>query len=148
MYSFRMGHTRTNLLLHVVFSTYRREPLLADHFRKRVDSWMAASLQGMHCDSIAINGIADHVHLLFRMTTDRCLAEIMRELKAHSSGWVHRTIPNLKGFAWQSGYGAFSVSTSAVARVQEYIANQEEYHRTRSFAEEYAELLRRHGFKD
>lgn len=91
--------------------------------------------------------MADHVHLLFRLDPDHALSEVVRKLKAHSSGWIHRTQPRLKGFAWQSGYGVFSISPSLCDTVRQYIANQEAHHRRRSSADEYSALLARNGIE-
>lgn len=97
-------------------------------------------------DGIAesVGGVSDHVHLLIGLRATHRLADVLRELKAVSSGWVHDEI-GLGSFAWQEGYGAFTVSASQRAAVRRYIQRQEERHRTRSFREEYLELLRRSG---
>jgi putative transposase len=84
------------------------------------------------------------VHLLIGLRATRRLADVLRELNAVSSGWVHDAI-GLDSFGWQEGYGAFTVSASQRAAVRRYIEHQEEHHRTRTFREEYLELLRRSG---
>jgi len=91
-----------------------------------------------------VGGVADHIHLLVGLRATHCLADVMRELKAVSSKWVHDDI-RLPNFAWQEGYGAFTVSASQREAVRQYIAVQDEHHRTRSFHEEYLEFLRRNG---
>lgn len=97
-------------------------------------------------DGIAesIGGVSDHVHLLIGLRATHRLADVMREPKAVSSGWVHNEI-RMRGFAWQEGYGAFTVSASQREAVRQYIQQQPEHHRTRTFREEYLELLRRSG---
>lgn len=92
----------------------------------------------------SIGGVSDHVHLLLGLRATHRLADVMRELKTVSSGWVHNEI-GLTGFAWQEGYGAFTVSASQRETVRRYIERQEEHHRTRTFREEYLELLRSSG---
>ena len=92
----------------------------------------------------SVDGVADHVHLLVGLRATHCLADVLRELKSVSSGWVHDEI-GLPAFAWQEGYGAFTVSPSQRQAVRRYIEQQEEHHRTRTFREEYLELLRRSG---
>jgi len=89
----------------------------------------------------------DHVHLLFQWRTDESLATLMRKLKAHSSRWAHETLPAFSEFAWQEGYGAFSVSSSQTDVVKHYIANQPAHHRGRTFQEEFLQLLRVHGIE-
>lgn len=88
--------------------------------------------------------MADHVHLLVGLRATHALAPMVRDIKAVSSRWVHEEIGMAK-FSWQEGYGAFSVSTSQMEAVKEYIGNQEEHHRKRGFQEEYVEFLKRCG---
>jgi len=99
-------------------------------------------------DGIAesVGGVADHVHLLIGLRATHRLADVLRELKAVSSAWVHNEI-GMHGFAWQEGYGAFTVSASQREAVRHYIEQQAEHHLTRTFREEYLELLRRSGVK-
>jgi REP element-mobilizing transposase RayT len=91
-----------------------------------------------------VGGVSDHVHLLIGLRATHRLADVLRELKAVSSLWVHNEI-GLRTFAWQEGYGAFTISSSQRAAVRRYIEGQAEHHRTRTFREEYLELLRRSG---
>ena len=95
--------------------------------------------------ALEIGGMPDHVHLLLGWRRDESLATLMRNVKARSSAWIHREFPNLVKFAWQEGYGAFTVSASQRETVCEYIARQEEHHHKRTFQEEYLELLKRSG---
>ena len=89
---------------------------------------------------------SDHIHLLIELCKQVSMSDVLRDVKAISSGWVHKTRPGRRGFAWQTGYGAFSVSYANLATVEQYIANQEEYHRTKSFhQEEFVEFLNRHN---
>jgi hypothetical protein len=96
--------------------------------------------------SESIGGVSDHVHLLIGLRATHRLADVLRELKAVSSGWVHDEI-GMREFAWQEGYGAFTVSASQREAVRHYIEQQAEHHRTCTFREEYLELLRRSGVK-
>ena len=92
----------------------------------------------------AIGGMADHVHLLVGGRATICLADLVRDVKAVSSRWMHEEM-GVAEFSWQEGYGAFSVSPSQRETVREYISRQEEHHRVRTFQEEYLELLKRSG---
>ena len=94
--------------------------------------------------ALIINGPPDHVHILASLAAKYSLSDLMRELKADSSGWVHKNFPSQKLFAWQIGYGAFSVSPSNLVEVERYIANQEEHQRKISFQEEFVAFLKRH----
>jgi putative transposase len=89
-------------------------------------------------------GVADHVHLLVRLSKNIAIAEFVRELKRESSKWIKREAPALDKFHWQQGYGAFSISPGHVERLKEYIANQEEHHRTESFQDEFRRLLKKY----
>lgn len=93
-----------------------------------------------------IGGVSDHVHLLIGLKATHRLADVLREVKSVSSRWVHQEI-GLKSFSWQEGYGAFTVSSTQLGAVTEYIARQDEHHRTKSFQDEYREFLERTGVK-
>ena len=97
--------------------------------------------------ALIVNGVADHVHLLVKLRPDRAVADVLRALKAGTSFWVHKTFPNHGHFAWQSGYGAFTVSQSQAETVRSYIQHQEEHHCTRPFRDEFTALLRAHGME-
>jgi REP element-mobilizing transposase RayT len=92
--------------------------------------------------ALAINGTADHVHLLVKLRPDKAVSDVLRDLKANATGWLHEIFPVLRDFSWQNGYGAFTVSASQVERVRKYIANQEAHHRRQSFRDELIALLK------
>ena len=92
----------------------------------------------------AVGGTADHVHMLVGLRATHCLADVLREIKRPSSQWVHETL-GVAEFAWQEGYGAFTVSESNVEQVRCYIANQREHHRHKTFQEEFVEFLKVYG---
>ena len=94
---------------------------------------------------MVINGPEDHVHLLVHVPATESIADLLRVVKTNSSRWVHEQFPEHKGFAWQAGYGAFTVSASRAAEVTDYIVAQQEHHRRVSFQEEFLTLLRKHG---
>jgi putative transposase len=142
-----MPHSYTNLLYHLVFSTKERRPWLDADLRPRLFEYLGGAIRSQGGFAILINGVADHIHILARFRQDKALSEVLRDIKANSSGWIHRTFPTLASFAWQQGYGAFTVSPSQEDRVRQYIANQEVHHRTVSFQEEFVALLRAHGIE-
>jgi REP element-mobilizing transposase RayT len=140
-----MAHTFTNLLVHAVFSTKGREPWLDGAVRPRLLPYMGGIVREAGANAVIIDGADDHVHLLLAITASIAVADLMRVLKTNSSRWVHETFPNLGGFAWQAGYGAFSVSESQRDALKQYIANQAEHHKHVTFQEEFRLFLRRHG---
>jgi REP element-mobilizing transposase RayT len=140
-----MAHSHTKLIFHCVFSTKGRAPSLEKPVRLRLFEYLGGIAQNHGAHLLSAGGTNDHVHLLIELNASTPIAEMMRTLKAVSSKWIHETFPQLAHFAWQTGYGAFTVSVSAVEEVTRYILNQEEHHRGRSFEEEYLSFLRRHG---
>jgi REP element-mobilizing transposase RayT len=137
-----MPQSYTNLLVHVVFSTKQRQPWLEPQYLPQILDFLRGGIVEQKGIPLEINGVADHVHFLAKVRQDRALSDIIRDVKARSSGWIHRTFPDLKEFAWQKGFGAFSVSQSQVKKVREYIRKQEEHHRVVPFQDEFIEFLK------
>ncbi len=138
-----MPSTHVSLHYHIVFSTKERAPSIDEAFRSRLYAYLGGVVRGLGGTPLEIGGVADHVHLLVGLKPTHTLSDVIRVLKSDSSKWIHVEMRQ-KHFAWQEGYGAFSVSRSNVVAVRTYIAQQEEHHRRRSFEEEYLEFLRRH----
>jgi putative transposase len=128
-------------LLHFIFSTFGRRPLIKPEFRSDLFAYLGGIVREMNGVALIINGTDDHVHLLLRIRPVHSSAEIARVVKANSSKWVREKWS--RGFAWQTGYGVFSVSESNVAAVSKYIAGQEEHHKKHSFQEEYVSFLKK-----
>jgi REP element-mobilizing transposase RayT len=139
-----MPSSYTCLRYHLIWSTKHREPLIVDEFRDRLFEYIGGILRGHRGKLLAAGGMPDHVHLLADVSKQQAIADAVRDIKANSSGWIHETFPHHRSFAWQTGYGAFTVSYSNVETVKRYIANQAEHHRVRSFQEEFVEFLRKH----
>jgi REP element-mobilizing transposase RayT len=142
-----MGHTYCNLLVHTVFSTKDRRPVIHDSFRQRLHEYMGGVARGEFGRAMCIGGTDNHVHALLSMNTTVCIAEAMRKWKSLSSGWVHDTFHEASAFSWQEGYGVFSVSRSNAKKVVRYIEAQAEHHRRLTFEEEFIALLDRHGIE-
>ena len=140
-----MPGTYSQLLYHVVFSTKGRRALIKPDLQSRIFEYLGGIIRGEGGTPLQIGGMPDHVHLLFRWKTDDSLANLMRNLKCNSSGWIHETMPALEGFSWQEGYAAFTVSPPQKPAVEEYITNQPAHHQGRSFEDELVELLKKHG---
>ncbi|QJW96241.1 IS200/IS605 family transposase [Frigoriglobus tundricola] len=139
-----MPQTYTCLHYHLIFSTKNRDPIIAPDMRPRLWEYIGGTVRGLNGIPILVGGTADHVHLLVTLRQIPALADFMRDMKAAASGWVHDTFPEMRKFAWQAGYGAFTVSHSGINAVKAYIANQEEHHRKQTFQDEFREFLRRH----
>jgi REP element-mobilizing transposase RayT len=135
-----MPSTHLSLHFHVVFSTKNREPRITAEWRPRLHAYLGGVARKSNCIPEAVGGVADHVHLLLGLPATARLADVVRDIKAASSKWIHDESHD-RAFAWQEGYGAFSVSPSHRKNVRDYIARQEEHHRKRTFQEEYQELL-------
>jgi REP element-mobilizing transposase RayT len=140
-----MGNTYTNLLIHTIFSTKGRRPLIHDAFRERLHEYLGGLARHEFLASLGVGGTANHVHGLLALPATLSVAEAMRKWKGLSSKWVHETLPGESDFGWQEGYAAFSVSRSNVPKVAAYIAGQAEHHRTMTFEDELVALLKRHG---
>ena len=138
-----MPGTYTQILLHIVFSTKHREPLITDAIRERLYGYIGGIVRAEQGALHAIGGVEDHVHLLVRWRADAPISDLMRTLKSRSTKWVKSEFGS--AFAWQEGYAAFSVSKSQEDVVRGYIAKQAEHHRVVGFREELIKLLDAHG---
>lgn len=139
-----MPQSLDRLHIHLVFSTKNREPLITDPVRDSLHAYMATVLQNLGCAPVLINSVEDHAHLLFDLSRTVSISQAAEDVKKASSKWIKTQGPEFAGFAWQSGCGAFAVSESNVEAVREYIANQRDHHRKKSFQEEYRQFLERH----
>ena len=135
-----MPSTYLSLHYHLIFSTKNRQPAIDAAWRSRLHDYLGGTIRGLGGFPEGVGGVADHVHLLVGLKAAHCLADVLRELKKAASVWVHQEI-GLSSFAWQEGYAAFTISATARAAVQNYIAHQEEHHRAKSFRDELIELL-------
>jgi REP element-mobilizing transposase RayT len=131
--------------LHIVFGTKNRTPFIAPDLRERPYPYLAATAPGNGTKVLAIGGVSDHIHLLISFGREVTIADTIKTLKAASSRWVHDTFPDRREFAWQNGYGAFSVGYTNLDAVREYLAGQEEHHKVTTFQEEYRTLMQRAG---
>lgn len=139
-----MPSTHLSLHYHLVWSTKHRAPFIAAAWRDRLHAFPGGATRTVGGIAEAIGGTDDHVHMLVGLRATHQLSEMVREVKHASSRWVHEEI-RANDFAWQEGYGAFTVSASQIQIVKDYIARQEEHHRKRTFAEEYETFLRQSG---
>ncbi|MEZ5304003.1 MAG: IS200/IS605 family transposase [Verrucomicrobiales bacterium] len=132
--------------LHLVFSTKDRAAFFADpELRKRCFAYLAGACRNMGSPAMEVGGFTDHIHILCRQSKTISVAELVRELKRQSSKWVKEQSPDLRGFFWQKGYGAFSLSPNHVRAATDYIRHQEAHHRKESFQDEFRRICRKYG---
>jgi REP element-mobilizing transposase RayT len=139
-----MANTYTALHYHIIFSTKNREPWLNAEVEQRVWAYIGGVARKHKMTALRVGGVDDHIHALVRAPSTHAPSQVAQWLKGDSSKWVHLEFPQLKKFAWQDGYGAFTVSKSHLPNIIRYIQNQREHHRKRTFQEEYLELLQKH----
>jgi REP element-mobilizing transposase RayT len=142
-----MPQSFTCLHYHVVFSTKDRQPQIDPAWAERLYGYIGGIIHHTGGTLLQAGGVSDHVHLLCSLSQRTALADVMRDIKANASRWIHETFPDHAAFSWQNGYGAFSVSHSAIESVTQYIANQAEHHRKMTFQEEFIALLKRHNIE-
>jgi REP element-mobilizing transposase RayT len=142
-----MPHSYLSNLMHCVFSTKERRKLITPEMQQRLWPFIGGIAKENGMKAIAIGGVADHVHLLLSLPATMSVAKAMQLVKGGSSKFVHETFTEQRAFAWQEGYGAFSVSISHVEETVAYIQRQEEHHRTKTFEEEYRSFLQKHGIE-
>lgn len=140
-----MPHTYSNLIFHIVFSTKDRRPLITTELRSRLYEYIGGTVRGLGGILIEIGGVSDHVHLLVILKPKIFLPDFMRELKSCSSKWANELTEGK--FAWQNGYGAFSVGKSQIPSVQRYVRNQEVHHQKLDFRAEFIQMLESSGIE-
>jgi len=139
-----MSQSLSNVLIHLIYSTKDREPLLVEQIRDELHRYKAAILKELHSPAVLINSVEDHVHILLALARTESVSHVVEQSKTGTSKWLKTKGNNLSQFYWQSGYAAFSVSQSNVDAVVKYIGNQREHHRRKTFQEEYRDFLARH----
>ncbi len=140
-----MPQSLARIIVHTVFSTKDRRPFLRDpSLRAELHRYLGGIVERHDCPPLIIGGVEDHVHLLSTLSRTGSPAELVKEAKRGSSLWLKTKDPELRDFAWQNGYGMFSIGFSQVEAVRRYIAGQEEHHRRRTFQDEFRQLLRRY----
>jgi REP element-mobilizing transposase RayT len=142
-----LSHTFVNALLHCVFSTKGRRRLITADIQERLWPFLGGIAREQGFKALAIGGVEDHVHLLLSLPATLPIAKAIQLVKGASSKWVHDTFSKHRDFAWQEGYGAFSIGVSQVDATTKYIRSQAEHHRKTTFQEEFRMFLKRHGIE-
>ena len=140
-----MPQSLSKVILHIIFSTKDREAWLDSDVRMRMHAYLATICCDLGVELVHVGGMADHIHIVTTLPRTLSQAQLVEQIKKTSSKWIKTLDARYRGFFWQRGHGAFSVSPSQLESVRRYIDGQQEHHRTRTFQEEYRELLRKHG---
>lgn len=140
-----MPQSLSKVILHIIFSTKNREPWLDLGVRLRMHAYLATVCRDLGVDFVQIGGVSDHVHIVTALPRTLSQAQLVEQIKKTSSKWIKELSASYRGFFWQRGYCVFSVSPSQFEALLQYVNAQQEHHRTRTFQEEYRELLHKHG---
>ena len=140
-----MANTYTQLHVHAVFAVQNRSCIIQDSWKDELYQYLSGIIRNNHHRLLAINGMPDHIHLLFGMRPSQSLSDLMQDIKGDSSKWINQKKFLRSRFAWQEGYGAFSCSKSQLPQLIQYIAKQEEHHKRKDFVAEYQGLLKEFG---
>ena len=140
-----MPQSLSLVIVHIIFSTKDRAPLLDAGTRPKLHAYLATVARNAGCEAHRVGGVADHVHLAVRLSRTISIAQLMETLKTSSSKWLKTQSPDLETFAWQRGYGCFSVGPTDLQALCEYVDRQEEHHQRRTFQEELRMFLEKYG---
>jgi len=134
-------------LIHVIFSTKNRVPLLTDSIRVELHDYAGGILRDLKSPAIIMSSVPDHIHVLINLHRTKSLSDVIMELKRVTSLWLKERDPKLADFYWQSGYRAFSIGQSMLEELCRYIRNQTEHHKKVSFQDEFRQFLKRFGIE-
>ena len=140
-----MGYVK--MWAHLVWATKKREPVLEKNIRKNIFSHIRENALTKNIQIDFINGHVDHVHILLSLNADQTIANTIQLIKGESSYWINKNKLTPQKFEWQDDYFAVSVSESGIDKVRDYIKNQEEHHKKKTFQQEYDEFMERYGFE-
>jgi putative transposase len=138
-----MPQSLANILIHVIWSTKERRPLISEGVREGLHGYLAGILKNLESPALIINSVSDHVHVLCQLSKNLAACKLVEEIKKGSSKWMKEN--GIPEFAWQSGYGVFSVSQSNAGAVREYIEGQAEHHKKRDFKDEFREFCKKYN---
>jgi REP element-mobilizing transposase RayT len=138
-----MPQSLANILIHVIWSTKERRPLIADDVRPQLHGYMAGILKNIDSPALVINSVADHAHILCQLSKNIAACKLVEEVKKSSSKWMKEQ--GVGDFSWQNGYGVFSVSQSNADNVRKYIEGQAEHHKKRDFKDEFREFCKKYN---
>jgi putative transposase len=143
-----MSHSLNKIWLHVIFSTKDREPLIKGNSENLIYTHLQEQLVEYGCYVNIINGMPDHVHLLFLQSPKTSVSDIIKQIKGNTAHWINEQNIIPERFSWQTGYAAYSVSESQLDKVHQYIRNQKSHHEKKTFKQEYEEFIAAHGLTE
>ena len=143
-----MAHSHICCLVHIVFSTAERRPLIRDGMGERLHAYLGGIARENGMAALAVGGVADHVHVLLSLSRTASVSKAVQLLKAGSSKWINENFTGMRRFSWQEGFGAFSIGVAQRERTVAYIHAQAAHHKRVSFAEEYRKFLASHGMRE
>ena len=140
-----MAQSLCKIYLHIIFHIKTTSPCILDDDLKRVHAYIGEIINDSKCTTIWVGGVGDHVHVLCLLGREVSIAQLVEAMKRNSSRWIKTLATHYRAFAWQNGYGVFSVSQSIVDKTLDYISNQEMHHKRFSFQDEYRQFLLSYG---
>lgn len=141
-----MPRSYNKIWIHAIFATKERQQLILPEIEEQVYGHLTEQLIETGCPVRIINGMPEHIHLLFLLSPQKAIADVLKQIKGNTSHWINEQDTIKEKFAWQGGYGAYSVSESQLEKVYRYILNQKQHHVKKTFAQEFEEFTRLHGF--
>ena len=136
-----MSNTYTQIHIHLIFAVQNRESQIKKEWKDRLYQYIISIIQGEGHKVLSINGMPDHIHILFGFRPNQALSDLVKKVKANSSRWINSNHLSMGRFNWQEGYAAFSYSKSQISNVITYIENQEQHHQKTSFLDEFKIFL-------
>ena len=143
-----MSHSYNKIWIHAIWATKNREKLMTPKIEATLYPFLITQFKELDCPVRILNGMPDHMHCLFLLDANKSIAEVLKQAKGGSSHYINQQNLMIEKFAWQTGYGAFSVSESGVNNVYNYIKSQKQHHQTKTFEQEYLSFLGLYGFTD
>jgi putative transposase len=143
-----MPHSFNKIWIHAIWATKDRQTLISPKIEKSIFNILHQQFTDAGCLVKTINGMNEHIHCLFLLNPKKSVSEIIKQIKGSSSHYVNQKKLTDYRFAWQTGYAAYSVSESLIPRVEDYIQNQKQHHKKRTFQEEYIQFLNLYGFEN
>lgn len=140
-----MPQSLSKLYVHIVFSTKNREQVISREIEEELFSYLGGICKSLECNPLQVGGYRDHVHILCLLSKKVTLVKLIEDVKSSSSKWIKTKDEKFSNFYWQRGYGAFSVSPTEIEVVKNYIQNQEEHHKTKSYQDEFRAFLKKYN---
>ena len=139
-----MAQSLSQILLHLIFSTKDRDPMIPDGLKGELCRYLASACEAHGSHAYRIGGMPDHIHVACTLPRTVTVSKLLEEIKKSSSKWIKERDPRCAGFAWQGGYGAFSLGQSQLDALIQYIEQQDEHHKKKSFKDEFIEFLHKY----